>query len=285
MSVIRAAASDFTFDWNSTAPQSFGEKLYQAIEYLSFKAANHNAVRACETIEKIVSEQQKYRLFQKFFPDEWRASRTSVFKTGYYSHYSERVNEFFDLVNARMFPLLSGWNDDPETDFENFFIFSLNFDLCCEEIDPEHLRVGYSAGLLFYFQDGEIWDYFANRYKVRKNDFPEINDRPHENLWLSGKDPETKMYVEMFELVDHSTGNPWLDRLNCQGGGWYGWDEETILQLARSYKEANELLERIESLDALIEANPKQILLNLITLWNEGRLPDTKNERRTIGEK
>lgn len=73
------------------------------------------------------------------------------FKTGDYVHYSERTCEFFSLVHQKMFPLLEGWNEDPETDFENFYIFSLNHDLCCEEIEYEYLHVSYAAGLIFIF--------------------------------------------------------------------------------------------------------------------------------------
>lgn len=260
------------FDWNNRN-KTFGEKLHQAIEYLNFRARNCNVVTACETIEKIVSEQQKYRLYQKFFPEEWKRSRASFFKPGYYENYSQRINEFFDLVDKNLFPLLNGWNDDPEMEFDVFYIFSCNLDLCCEEIEYENLRVSYVAGLLFFVQEEEIWDYFSSHYNVNKNDFPAIKERPHENLWKLEKTAETAPYVNLFELVDHSTSNPWLDTVNCcQYGACYSWSEETLTYLAETFKEANNILEQTTLLDDLIEAQPKEILLNLITLWNEGRL-------------
>jgi len=88
----------------------------------------------------------------------------------------------------------------------------------------------------------------------------------------------------LFEVVDHSTGNPWLDATNCcQYGDFYTWSAETIAELARTYKEANKLLNRLETLDGLVEANPKKAMRDLITLWNSGELPDVvkKNKRRT----
>lgn len=259
--------------------KSFEETLYRAIDYLGFKVRNCNAIKAHRTIEKIVSEQQKYRLFQKFFPIEWQKSRTSLFKTGYYENYSERINEFFGLINEKMFPLLSGWNDDPETEFENFCIFSLNVDLCCEDIDYEHLRVSYVAALLFFFRDEEIWEYFASHYKIEAEDFPAINERPSEKLWDLEKAGNQELYLNIFELVDHSTGNPWIDTVNCRAGEeWYEWNEETLLLLAENYKEAQGMLEKTCLLDDLIEANPKRVLLEMISLWNDGKPLDGKEK-------
>lgn len=264
----------FTLDRHNNQ-KPFEETLYRAIDYLGFKVRNCNAIEAYRTIEKIVSEQQKYRLFQKFFPDEWQNSLSSFFKTGYYENYSERINEFFALINEKMFPLLSGWNDDPETEFENFCIFSLNVDLCCDDIDYEYLRVSYVAALLFFFRDEEIWDYFASHYKIEAEDLPAINERPSEKLWDLEKAGKQELYLNIFELVDHSTGNPWIDTVNCRAGEhWYQWDEETLLLLAENYKEAQDMLEKTCLLDDLIEANPKQVLLEMISLWNDGKALD-----------
>lgn len=257
--------------WDETA-KPFGEKLYQAIEYLNFRARNCNALEACRSIEKIVSEQQKYRLFQKFFPIEWQKSQSSLFKTGYYENYTEKVNEFFALVNENMFPLLSGWNDDPEMELENFCIFSLNLDLCCEDIEYEYLRISYVAALLIFMQDEDIWDYFTTHYKLQAEDFPAINDRPHKNLWELERFGKQGLYLDVFEVVDHSTGNPWLDTVNCRAGEeWYEWDEATLQYLTKSFQEAKDLLDKTCLLDELIEADPKETLLEMITLWNEGK--------------
>jgi len=269
------------------AKKTFGERLYKATEYLRFKARNRNAANACETVGQIVSEAQKYRLFQKFFPDEWHKSKASFFKTGDYVHYSERTCEFFSLVHQKMFPLLDGWNEDPETDFESFYIFSLNHDLCCEEIEYEYLHTSYVAGLIFYFRDDEeIWEFFAKNYNVVKTDLPEICERPNQKTWDLERTGKTELYVSLLELVDHSTGNPWLDTVNCQGGGCYGWDEDTIAYLAESYKEAVQLLEQTCLVDALIGKDAHAVLLDLITLWNEGHLPsERKNSGRQSGKK
>ena len=169
-------------DW-SNSKKPFGEKLIQAIEYLGFRARNCNAIEACKTLKKIVSEQQNYRLFQKYFSDEWKQSQTSLFKAGYYENYTERVNEFFQLVSESMFPLLSGWNDDPEMEFENFCVFSLNVDLCCDDIDYEYLRVSYVMALLFFFRDEEIWEYLTTHHKIEAEDFPEIKNQGKKSRW------------------------------------------------------------------------------------------------------
>lgn len=271
LAAVKTKKSRSRIGWNNRS-QPFGEKLYRAIDYLGFRAKNSNAISACETLEKIVSEQQKYRLFQKFFPEEWASSRASLFKTGYYEQYSERTNEFFELVNENLFPFLEGWAGDPEMELENFYIFSPNLDLCCEDFEYENLRVSYVAGLLFYLEGDEIWDYFAGLYALDRTDFPEISTRPDENLWHLEKTGKVELYLNLFELIDHSTGNPWLDMVNCRGGEWYEWDEQTIHFLAESYKDALDILEKTSLLDGLIEANPKDVLLDLISLWNEGRL-------------
>jgi hypothetical protein len=250
----------------------FDERLHQAIEYLAFKSANADAVRACASVEKIVSEQKKFQYFRQFFPEEWNKSRSSFFKRGYYHNYSERLNEFFSLVNEKMFPLLAGW-DDPETEFEYFYIFSLNIDLCCEDIEYENLRVSYAAGLLFLFRDDEIWEYFESNYQIKREDFPEINESAHDNLWHLEKTGKVEAYLNLFELVDHSTGNPWLDTVNCRDNACFDWTEDNIRFLAESYREAAALLDQTAGIDELFAENPRAVLLDLISLWNDVKLP------------
>ena len=282
-SLARKANPGFEIEWNQTAP-FFGEKLYQAIEYLGFRARNRNAISACETIEKLVAEQQKYQLFKKFFPDQWNNSRASFFKTGYYENYSERTNEFFRLVHEKLFPVLSGWNEDEEAELENFYIFSFNIDLCCEEIEYEHLRISYVFALIFFFRDDEIWEFLACNYEICREDFPAVNNLSHDNLWRGTRTGKTALYVNLFEIIDHSTQNPWLDTMNCRGGECFAWDEDTINFLTETYKESQRLLEQTVLLDEMIAANPKQVLIDLISLWNDGCLPPKKNRRRTKRE-
>ncbi len=285
LEIAQRRKPDCRINWNNKA-ERFGEKLYKSLDYLAFRAASINASVACDAIEKVIREREKYRLFQEFFPAEWRRSKASCFKTGFYEHYSERAGEFFKLINDSLFPLLAGWNEDPETDFENFHIFSFNHDLCCEDIEYEHVRPSYLLGLVFYIESDELWETLESRYGIRREDFPEIQNSPHENLWRSQdrREKTLRLYVDLFEIVDHSTGNPWLDATNCcQYGDFYTWSAETIVELARTYKEANELLNRLGTLDALVEMNPKKAMRDLITLWNSGELPALvkKNKRRT----
>lgn len=255
----------------------FSEKLYYSLDYLAFKSRHGNAATACDAIEKIVCEREKHLLFQKFFPAEWRASKTSRFRAGFYEHYSERVNEFFKLIHENFFPLLAGWNDDSETDFENFHIFSFNHDLCCEDIEYEHVRPSYLLGLVFYIESDELRETLESRYGIKQNDLPEINSRPHESLWRSQTTRLGKyaaLCIDLFEVVDHSTGNPWLDTTNCcQYGDFYKLNAETIAELAGTYNDANDLLNRLETLDEIIEVNPKSAMFDLIKLWNTGELP------------
>ena len=267
----KGAKSNVQINWNNQK-EPFVERLYQSIDYLGHRARNCNAITAYRTIEKIVSEQRKYGFYKKFFPEEWKTSKASLFKTGYYENYSERVNELFVLISKNMFPLLSGWNEDPEAEFENFNIFSLNLDLCCEDFDYENLRVSFVAALLFFFQDEEIWEYFAKNYQIDKGKFPIINERPDEKLWNIERMGNLGLYLNIFELVDHSTGNPWLDGTNCRYGECYAWDEETLEFLSQSYREAQEILEKAALLDEIFEADPKWVLLEMISLWNKGRI-------------
>lgn len=258
--------------WNN--PQkSYVERVFGAIDYLEFKVRNSNALEACRSIERVISEQRKYQLFQKYFPEEWERSRTSLFKAGCYINYSERANEFFELVNEHLFPILGGWYEEPEADFDNFNIYSLNVDFCCDEIEYEYLQVSYVAALLLFSQGDEIWEYFENNYRLKEKDFPEINRYSFDKIWNLEKTGRLGLYLNIFEVVDHSTGNSWLDNTNCQYYENYSWDEQTVQYLSQSYLEAREMLQKTELLDELIEANPKEILLEMISLWNQGRLP------------
>ncbi|HLA94198.1 MAG TPA: hypothetical protein VK612_00650 [Pyrinomonadaceae bacterium] len=248
----------------------FGERLSRSLEYLNFKARSHNAIASYELIERVLSEQRKYAMFREMFPKEWKRSRASLYRRGYYAKYSERVNELFNLVNDNCFPLLEFAYDDPENEFEQFAIPPMNVDLCCEDIYFENLKVSYSAALIFYFPD-DAWDFLNQRFKVSRSDFGEIHSDPHPNVW-DRKDGS--LFGELLQLVDHSTGNPWLDSNYCQTADWYSWDRETIDALTAEYNEANKVFERLNILDELIEADPKKMLRALIDFWNKGEHAD-----------
>jgi hypothetical protein len=161
------------------------------------------------------------------------------------------------LIHKNLFPLLAGWNEDPETDFEQFAVWSFNYDLCCEEIEYEQVRASYLFGLVFYLESDEMWEAVEARFGLKQNDLPEIKDRPNPNLWhllgKSGRNEQIELYVDLFETVDHSTGNPWLDARNCcQYPDFFSWSAETISELAGTYREANEMLERLETLHEFI---------------------------------
>lgn len=267
-------AHNFNPVWSNPG-KSYAERIYGAIDFLEFKVRNSNALEACRSIEKVISEQRKYQLFQKYFPDEWDRSRTSLFKAGCYENYTERANEFFELVNEHLFPLLNGWNEDPETDFDNFNIFSLNVDFCCDEIEYEYLRVSYVAALLIFSGGDEIRDFLAANYKINPEDLPEINRYAFDPIWNLEKRGRVGLYLNIFEVVDHSTGNPWLDTTHCRYHETYSWDEKTVEFLAKSYQEANKMLEETVLLDELIEANPREVLSEMISLWNTGKIPQT----------
>lgn len=269
----------------SNPKKSYVERIYGAIDFLEFKVRNSNALEACRSIEKVIREQRKYQLFRQLFPNEWKCSQTSLFKTGLYENYTERANEFFELVNKHLFPILNGWNEDPETDFDNFNIFSLNVDFCCDEVEYEYLRLSYIAALLIFSQSEEIWEFLENNYKIDQADLPEINRYSLDKIWNLEKTGRIGLYLNIFEVVDHSTDNPWLDTTNCQYYESYSWDEQTVEFLTESYKEANEMLEKTVLLDELIEANPVEILSEMISLWNTGKLPEERKKRQPTDRK
>ncbi|MGH9946430.1 MAG: hypothetical protein ACRD6X_04450 [Pyrinomonadaceae bacterium] len=246
--------------------QPFSERLAKAIEYLSFKARSHNVIAAHDYVSRVVSEQQKYAMYREIFPKEWQCSRASLYKRGYYEKYSERINEFFQLVNDKCFPLLEFAYDDSESEFEQFAIPPFNVDLCCEEIYFENLRISYAVALIFYFPD-DAWDFLNYRFKFSRNIFPEINSDPHPNVWVHNED---SLFGGLLRLVDHSTGNPWLDSNYCQTADWYSWDPETIEELTREFKAANAAFDKLALLDEMIESDPKKMLRTLIEFWNEG---------------
>lgn len=248
----------------------FGDRLLRSLEYLGLKARSHNAAAACEHISRQLAERQKYTLYKEIFPDEWMRSRASLYRAGTHTRYSERANELFELVNKRCFPLLEYWYDDPEAEFERFAIPPLNFDLCCDEIDLDGLRISYVAGLLFYFRESEIWDFFTEKYGVYANDFPAMANSPHPNVWRKKQNAKCRPYSRLLKLVDHSTGNPWLDITHCQYPEMFEWDRETVAWLTGAYKEAKKAFNNLEQLDERIDQNPRQVLSELISFWNNG---------------
>ena len=193
---VRFSATSPIINWSDSA-KPFGEKLHQAVEYLKFRARNFNALAAYKTVEKFVAEQQKYLLFRQLFPDEWNRSQTSLFKAGVYENYTERTNEFFELVNEHLFPILGGWYQEPEADFDNFNIYSLNVDFCCDEVEYEYLQVSYLAALLLFSQADELWEYFEENYKLNRDDFPEIHRYSFDKIWNLEKTGRLGLYLGM----------------------------------------------------------------------------------------
>ena len=264
---IRAAfASNTMF-----SGRSFGDALLRSLEYLGFKARSHNAAAACDTVSRVLSEQEKYALYKEMFPEEWKRSSASLYRAGNYTRYSERVNELFELVNKKCFPLLEYWYDDPEQGFEQFAIMPLNFDLCCEEIDFESMRVSYVAGLLFYFRDDEVLGFLEEKFGVLTKDLPEIARSPNPNVWNKKQTTrKTRAYSKLLKLVDHSTGNPWLDITHCQYPELFEWDRETIELLTNTYRAAGNEFRNLEVLDERLERDPQRFLSELIEFWNTG---------------
>lgn len=247
----------------------FGERLLRSLEYLRFKARSHNAIAAHDYVSAVISEQEKYALYRDLFPGDWAVSQASFYRRGYFVKYSERANELFRLVNDKCFPLLDYWQDDPESELERFAIPPLNVDLCCEEIYFENISLSYAAALIFYVPD-DAWDFLNQRFKFSRNEFPEINSDSHTKVW----DKNGCIFGDLLRLVDHSTGNPWLDSDYCQMADWYEFNRETIEELSREYQDAREAFGNLNALDALIEAAPKKMLSALIDFWNTGNPPE-----------
>ena len=257
---------------NGETISAFGERLIRSLEYLRFKARSHNAVYARETVSRVISEQQKYRLYIQMFPKEWELSSRSLCRAGHFTAYSERTNEFFQLINDKCFPLLEYWHDDPELELERFAIPPMNFDLCCEEVDFGHLRDSYLAGLMFYYlEEDEIWNYFSEKYGVDKESLPRIKTA-HPSVWKEKHGAKAKPFSDLVRLVDHSTGNPWLDITNCQYPDFFEWDKETIDWLTDAYKAANLYFKNLEHLDKKIEEDAQTFFSELISFWNTGKV-------------
>lgn len=257
---------------NGNAISGSGDLLIRSLEYLRFKTKSHNAEYACETVSRVISEQNKYRLYLEMFPKEWGQSTRSLFRAGHFSAYSERTNEFFQLINDNCFPLLEYWHDDPELELERFAIPPMNFDLCCEEVDFGHLRDSYLAGLMFYYlEEDEIWNYFSEKYGVDKDSLPPIKTA-HQSIWKKEHGAKARPFSELIRLVDHSTGNPWLDITNCQYPEFFDWDRVTVDWLTDSYRNANLYFKNLEQLDKRIEEDAQKFFYELISFWNTGKI-------------
>jgi hypothetical protein len=261
-----------SFDRSLFFRKSFGDRLLRSLEYVGFKARSHNAVNACELVNRVLSEQKKYALFRELFPNEWKRSKASLYRAGRYTHYSERACELFELVHEHCFPLLDYWNDDPEAEFERFAIMPLNFDLCCEEIDLESMRVSYAAGLIFYLQEADIWDFLFQKYGLSPDEFAPVANRAHPDVWKARQSRRTKPLSMLFRLIDHSTGNPWLDLTYCEYADMFEWDKKTIEELTRDHYDAGNYFKNLEQLDECMEADPTRFVSELISFWNNGRI-------------
>lgn len=254
--------------------RSLAARVGEANRFLGARIRSADVRGACDEIARTIDEHRKYNLFRELFPAAWNASVTSFYRpSATISAVPERIAEFFEIVNRDLFPILDDFLDDGDPEVPVFTVRPLNIDFCCEDFATDDLRTSFVAGLMLFGGadgEGDALACLMERARFNCDALPAIATFPHDDVWTRPTRGRTTLYRNLLEIIDHSTGNPWLDSTWCQPPLVVEWNREALRFLADGYRDALARFAATEKLDRLIERDPLRILTEMIGYWNTG---------------
>ena len=201
-------------------------------------------------------------LYQDYFPCQWDKSDADTRLLNLEAH-TPRELEFFALLDEHRFPC--------EIEHEDFQCGYTVYPLVPEwgEIDWSELDclVQCYAGLTGYYD----WQSVLEQYNLQDKRFPtpapleKVAVKRLETLCQDVQSP-LKVLWRAFEIIDHSTGNPWLDG-SSMDPKTLEWSRESVERLSETYKDANVRLQEFNELNNWLYTEPER-LEALVHLWN-----------------
>jgi hypothetical protein len=214
-------------------------------------------------------------LYQHYFPQEYAASTAGV-RPAKGAVYSTQEIEFFERVNARLFPLpLDVFLDEYEgVRSTTLPVMTFGIDWWMDAVAD--LRPGWQLLLLLTGEvavtDVEIDPRFLKTYLKRMKPQPPGSrvawDAFKAACATAGEALSTLPLA--LEMLAHDTGNIWLDPSDEMPVMDAEWCVPDIDVLAREYQEAQQMLRQADQVLDWLEASPTHFG-KVITLWNHAR--------------
>lgn len=210
--------------------------------------------------------------YAHFFPQEWARS-TAPRTRAAGDYYSAAEEEFFVLVNRDLFPLVEYWQDDESTPDARELLIPVDcFALARPNADPVCWPEGYRIlGVLL----GE-WDPRATDLDPAQTAALRALEAQHEATaarWIAydallalGRvdgGPPWDLLPQARAIVEHNTGNEWIDYDEYMEGPDLPWEIRVVESLAAEFVAAKALLPTVRPLIDYIETHFEEVL----TAW------------------
>lgn len=229
---------------------------------LTVREALHYLVKLDDTFGKLY-------LYQKLFPEHYAASAAVTLPRDWEA-FSEKEIEFFRLVDQKMFPVPWEHYEDEELHEGNrdnsIWVQSLGPEWW--DCGPQDLVEGWQILLVLTstvaLVDTDLSDEITEELKERRSgdlSWPKLT-------WLcQSVPPPLNALPQALEMLDRSTGNVWLDYTDDSPYEGAVWCEEDVLELAKQYRDATNLIDRVMELFDWMHASSEN-LREVVKLWN-----------------
>jgi hypothetical protein len=231
-------------------------------------------LEAVERLRRMMGSTTIIRLYQHYFPEDYRHSKKSLQCKSACGH-SPREIEFFELVGRRLFPVA-----DLAYDYDDERIDYIPVDTCA--LDPEAMDAWKTPWLIIFglvqhdFADVD-WDAVMETLPEEAELPGFVTDRTECRLdekrffrRAARLDPHLKDIRLVFCMAAFSTGNVFLDTtyemLGCSE--MPDWNRENMDWLIKEWRRGQVLLDRIDAAIEWLEDDPQR-LANLIHLYNQ----------------
>jgi hypothetical protein len=218
-------------------------------------------------LENLSQKANLLSLYQKLFPEQWSESTTPLNRKRHPNCiYSDREIELIQLVNFNLFPVEFIDEIEAYEEYENIVILPQKLEWWNETFEDLEMSEKFLLSLMGNGYSLKYWQEefgFEPDYLTSDED---INFQKLVKICKKFKSP-IKYLVTSLMILDHSTGNIWLDT-TYETGYWWEWSEENIILLADKWQEATMMLEQFQELADWIEASVTH-RKKVVTIWNQ----------------
>jgi hypothetical protein len=261
-------------------PLTHTEAVYRLRSYQPWAALSR--MEATAYLEERLLTYQFLSLYQTFFPQQFAASTTSLYRDG--EGHSQRDLEFLKLLDQHYFPI-SEWKMEQAHESPLATIPLCNMGTDWQDEDGlENLKAEWKI-LLPLTHEGRHWldavDPDSTEWYEGEFGFPVSAIQPPDQVpakqlrqrCLRAGQP-FKFLPLALSLLDKSTGNAWLDEPN---EAWYEtdcgtqapWLEESIRHLTKQWRQAQRSLNLAFEFSHWLAQDRNQHFMEVLVLWNK----------------
>lgn len=226
------------------------------------------------------------RLFEEVFPDTFAAPiEPEREPEGILGNVPRKVQRFFDTVRAKLFPLPDFYFAVDE--LEDWLVGVPFWPLLP---DPYDLEIGdvptyYKLALALMDDDLRRGVFGETLGDDRAAAFLSAGTRIDAGLlkrMCERAGGPLADFVLALDVVTRDTGNGWLDISPEESGAYhYEWTAETLNFLAEAYRQADEIMKRVDAFDDWLDEDPANIE-TAIAFWMRAAGDRTEDDRQMV---